>query len=59
MLSLEFTQALTYKPVVNPVEVSYWLLKVFPEKSFTPVVTLILYVVDEDKFEEGETEKVL
>ena len=27
---------------VNPLDVSYWLLKVFPEVSLTPVVTLIL-----------------
>ena len=28
--------------VVNPINVSYWLLKVFPAVSLTPVVTLIL-----------------
>ena len=28
--------------VVNPFVVSYWLLKAFPEESFTPVVTRIL-----------------
>jgi len=28
--------------VVKPLDVSYWLLKVFPAVSFTPVVTLVL-----------------
>ena len=28
--------------VVNPLEVSYWVLKVLPAVSFTPVVTLVL-----------------
>ena len=28
--------------VVNPVEVSYWLLIVLPAESLTPVVTLVL-----------------
>ena len=46
--------------VVNPVPVSYRLLKVFPAPlSLTPVVTLILYVVDLDKLEEGVTVNVL
>ena len=31
--------------VMNPIYVSYWLLKVFPAMSLTPVVSLILYVV--------------
>ena len=46
--------------LVNPVPVSYWLFKVFlaPE-SLTPVVTLILYVVEKDKLEESVTVKVL
>ena len=29
-------------PVVNPVDVVHWELKVFPELSLTPVVTRIL-----------------
>ena len=46
--------------VVNPVPVSYWFVKVFPEpSSMTPVDTLILYVVDLDKLEEGVTVNVL
>ena len=46
--------------VVNPVPVSYWLVKVFPEpSSMTPVDTLILYVVNLDKLEEGVTVNVL
>ena len=45
---------------VNPVPVSYWLLKVFPAPiSLTPVVILILYVVVLDKLEEGVTVNVL
>ena len=45
--------------IVNPVPVSYWLLKVFAPKSLTPVVTLILYVVEKDKLDNGVTVKVL
>ena len=46
--------------VVNPVPVSYWLLKEFTAPlSFTSVVTLILYVVEKDKLEEGVTVNVL
>ncbi len=46
--------------LVNPVPVSYWLLKAFPApSSLTPVVTLILYVVVKDKFEEGVNVNVL
>ena len=46
--------------LVNPVPVSYWLLKAFPApSSLTPVVTLILYVVEKDKFEEGVIVNVL
>ena len=46
--------------LVNPVSVSYWLLKAFPApSSLTPVVTLILYVVVKDKFEEGVIVNVL
>ena len=46
--------------VVNPVPVSYWLLKVCPApSSMTTVVILILYVVDLDKIEEGVTVNVL
>ena len=45
--------------LVNPVPVSYWLLKVFGARSLTPVVTLILYVVVYDKLDEGVTVKVL
>ena len=41
--------------LVNPVPVSYWLLKVFAPKSLTPVVILILYVVEKDKLDEGVT----
>ena len=33
-------------PVVNPFDVSYWLLKLFPELSFIPVVIRILYIVE-------------
>ena len=44
---------------VNPFEVVYELLIEFPTKSFTKVVTLILYVVLLDKYSEGVTEKVL
>ena len=44
--------------VVNPVPVSYLLLKAFPATSLTPVVTLILYVVEKDKLEEGVTVNV-
>ena len=32
--------------LVNPVPVSYWLLKVFAPRSLTPVITPILYVVE-------------
>ena len=47
-------------PVENPVSVSYWLVIVFPAPlSFTPVVTLILYVVEKDKSEAGVTVNVL
>ena len=45
--------------LVNPVPVSYWLLKVFAPKSLTKVVILILYVVVKDKLEEGVTVYVL
>ena len=46
--------------VVNPLPVSYWLLKVFSApSSLTPVVTLILYVVEKDKLEAGVTVNVL
>ena len=46
--------------LVNPVPVSYWLLKAFPApSSLTPIVTLILYVVFLDKLEEGVTVNVL
>ena len=45
--------------VVNPLEVSYWLPTAFPAESFTPVVTRILYVVEEDKLDEGVTVNVL
>ena len=45
--------------LVNPVPVSYWLLKVFAPKSLTPVVILILYVVEKDKLDEGVTLNVL
>ena len=45
--------------LVNPVPVSYWLLKVFAHRSLTPVVTLILYVVEKDKLEEGVKVNVL
>ncbi len=46
--------------VVNPLPVSYWLLKVFSApSSFTPVVTLILYSVEKDKLEAGVTVNVL
>ena len=44
--------------LVNPVSVSYWLLKVFAPRSLTPVVTLILYVVEKDKLEDGVTVNV-
>jgi len=44
---------------VNPFEVVYELIIEFPTKSFTKVVTLILYVVLLDKYSEGVTEKVL
>ena len=45
---------------VNPAPVSYWLPKEFPAPlSLTPVVTLILYVVEKDKLEEGVTVNVL
>ena len=46
-------------PVVNPEDVVHWELKVLPAESFTPVVTRILYVVEEDKLDEGVTVKVL
>ena len=46
--------------LVNPVPVSYLLLKEFPApSSLTPVFTLILYVVEKDKPEEGVTVNVL
>ena len=44
---------------MNPLDVSYSLLKVFPELSLTPVVTIILFVVEKDKFEAGVIENVL
>ena len=44
--------------LINPVPVSYWLLKVFAPRSLTPVVTLILYVVEYDKLEDGITVNV-
>ena len=44
---------------MNPVPVSNWLFKVFPATSLTPDVTLILYVVEEDKLEYGVTVNVL
>ena len=49
------------QPTVKPLDVVHWLLKLFPtdESSFTLVVTRILYVFDEDKFEDGEIVNVL
>ena len=50
------------QPTVKPLDVVHWLLKLFPttdELSFTLVVTRILYVLDEDKFEDGEIVNVL
>jgi hypothetical protein len=41
--------------VVNPVPVVLSLLIEFPERSFTPVVTLILNVVSIDKLSDGST----
>ena len=45
--------------VVNPVPVSYKLLRLFPEISLTSVVILILYAAEKDKLEEGVTVNVL
>ena len=45
--------------LVNPVPLSYWLLKVFAPRPLTPVVTLIFYVVEKDKLEEDVTVNVL
>ena len=50
------------QPTVKPLDVVHSLLKLFPttdELSFTLVVTRILYVLDEDKFEDGEIVNVL
>ena len=49
------------QPTVNPFDVVHSLLKLFPtdESSFTLVLTRILYVFDEDKFEDGEIVNVL
>ena len=45
--------------VVNPFEVSYWLLREFPALSLIPVLTLVLYVVAWDKLSEGSIVNVL
>ena len=44
---------------MNPLDVSYWLLNVFPEESFTPVVTRILYVVESERLSDEDTVNVL
>ena len=60
MVPDEPTATINIDSVVNPVPVSYWLLKVLPDpSSLSPVVILILYVVDLDKPEEGVTVNVL
>ena len=49
------------QPTVKPLDVVHSLLKLFPtdESSFTLVVTRILYVFDEEKFEDDEIVNVL
>ena len=60
MLSVVSVVLLSVEEIItNPFGVSYWLLKVFPEESFTLVFTRILYEVPKDKPEDGVTVNVL
>ena len=45
--------------VVKPVELSYWLLKAFSAVFFTPVVTLVLSVVENVSLSYGSSVNVL